>query len=518
MFMRRLILLLLCGCFACLSVAATDREEAATGRVLTLALGAEPDAGFDPILGWGKYNRPLFQSTLLRRNKQLELVGDLATSWTLSADRLTWQVSLRKGVNFSDGTRLTAEDIKFTFDIAKQIASIHDLTNLEKVEVVSDGELRFHLQQADITFIDNFVSLAIVPKASYGPRYGLAPVGSGPLKFVRWDRNQQLIMVPNPYYYGQKLQFKKVVVIFSDEDSRYSRLRVGQLDLSAIAPRYAQLLPPTYRLWRIDSVDNRGIAWPMLPKQGNNIGNDVSSDLAIRTAIDLVIDRQVLVEQLLEGHATPAYSIADGLPWGPVAQAHEPQVDPEVAIALLEKNGWQLQGGIRQRDGVKASMTLYYLAGDTVRQQLALAVAQMVKPLGIQITPVGKSWEAIYKQMHQQPVLFGFGSHSATEVRGVHHSQYRGQGYFNSGYYSNPEVDNALDEAQHALSWQASLPYWQSAQQFIAQDKPWTWLVNLKHLYAANVCLDLDSPGIEAHGHGWPLANNIEHWRWQCPN
>jgi peptide/nickel transport system substrate-binding protein len=485
--------------------------------VLTLALGAEPDAGFDPIYGWGKYNRPLFQSTLMKRDKQLELIGDLATSWVLSADRLTWQVTIHEGIKFSDGSALTAEDIKFTFDTAKTIASLHDLINLEKVEVISEHQLRFYLKQEDITFIDNFVSLAIVPKSHYGTGYGLAPIGSGPLKFVRWDRNQQLIMAPNPYYYGHQLQFEKVVVVFSDEDSRYSRLRIGQLDLAALAPRYAQSLPLGYRLWRIDSVDNRGIAWPMQPKQSNNIGNDVSSDLAIRTAIDMVIDRQVLVDQLLDGHATPAYSIADGLPWGAINEMSEPNLDRFAAEQLLEKQGWLLKDGMRQRNGINASMMLYYLAGDTVRQQLALAVAQMVQPLGIKIIPVGKSWEEIYKQMHQQPVLFGFGSHSATEMRAVHHSEYRGQGYFNSGYYINPQVDQALDDALHAASWSASLPHWQRAQQLIAQDKPWTWLVNLKHLYAANVCLDLASPGIEAHGHGWPLANNIEYWRWQCP-
>lgn len=490
---------------------------ASTDKVLTLALGAEPETGFDPIYGWGKYNRPLFQSTLIKRDNALALVSDLALRWRLSDDRLVWSVDLRQGVKFNDGTGLTASDVKFSFDTAKQSASLHDLTQLERVEIKGDYSVEFYLKQADITFIDNLVNLAIVPKASYGAQYGLKPIGSGPLAFVRWDRNQQLIMEPNPYYYGQKPEFSKVIVTFSDEDSRYARLRSGQLDLAAIAPRYAKILPPGYKLWSIDSVDNRGIAWPMVVSQADNIGNDVTSDAAIRQAVDMAIDRDVLVQQLLDGFATPAYSIADGLPWGP-AQTQSSQPDLAAAKRLLEQNGWLVKQGLRYRDGVAASMTLYYLAGDTVRQQLALAVAQMVKPLGIEIKPVGKSWEAIYLQMHRQPVLLGFGSHSATEVRAVYHSASRGKGYFNSGYYSNPEVDRALDSAQAAASWSESLPYWQQAQALIAADRPWTWLVNLKHLYAANECLDLAKPGIEAHGHGWPLANNIEQWRWQCPS
>ncbi|WP_220769377.1 ABC transporter substrate-binding protein [Shewanella sp. MBTL60-007] len=488
-----------------------------TDRVLTLALGAEPETGFDPIYGWGKYNRPLFQSTLIKRDNALELVSDLALQWRLSEDRLSWLVDLRDGVKFSDGSALTAADVKFSFDTAKNSASLHDLTNLERVEILDDHSLRFYLKQADITFIDNLVNLAIVPKASYNAAYGLNPIGSGPLAFVRWDRNQQLIMQPNPYYYGQKPAFSKIVVTFSDEDSRYARLRSGQLDLAAIAPRYAKILPPGYKLWSIDSVDNRGIAWPMVPVQGSGIGNDVTSDSVIRQAIDMAVERQILVQQLLDGFATPAYSIADGLPWGP-QQISSNKPDLDAAKRLLEQNGWQLKAGLRHKGDTVASMTLYYLAGDTVRQQLALAVAQMVKPLGIEIKPVGKSWEAIYLQMHSQPVLLGFGSHSATEVRAVYHSASRGKGYFNSGYYSNPQVDKALDNAQAAASWSESLPFWQQAQTLIAADRPWTWLVNLQHLYAANECLDLSEPGIEAHGHGWPLANNIEQWRWQCPD
>ena len=487
-------------------------------NTLTIALGAEPDSGFDPIYGWGKYNNPLFQSSLIKRDDKLKLTPDLALSWDLSKDKLTWNIKLRGGVLFSDGSQLTAEDIKFTFDTAKNAATVHDLTNLSEVIITSKNSLSFELKTPDINFIDNFINLSIVPAHSYTSRYGQMPIGSGPFKLVRWDKGQQLIVNVNPYYYGQKPFFEKLIIVFSDEDSRYSRLVTGQLDLAAIAPRYAQALPAGFKLWSIESVDNRGISWPMQGVQDADIGNDVTSQLAIRTAIDRVIDRDVLVHQLLDGHATAAFSIADGLPWGPldIPQVSSPETRLSEALALLEQSGWKLVDGIRQKQGLRASMTLYYLAGDSIREQLALTVAQMVKPLGIEIHPKGESWENIYKHMHNQPVLFGFGSHSASEVRFVHHSQYRGRDYYNAGYYINAKLDAVLDSAQHAASWEASLPYWRQAQELIRKDLPWTWLVNLRHLYAANRCLDLAEPGVEPHGHGWPLANNISEWRWTC--
>ncbi|WP_076409052.1 ABC transporter substrate-binding protein [Shewanella sp. UCD-KL12] len=506
------------------SAAIAQEQPGSQPESLVIALGKEPDSGFDPIYGWGKYNNPLFQSSLIKRNSQLALIDDIAKQWTLSEDKIIWAIEIKSHLLFSDGKALTSDDIKFTFDKAKASASIHDLTNLDEVIIKSPTSLIFRLKHPDINFIDNFINLAIVPKHIYAKGYGQHPVGSGPYQFVRWDKGQQLLLAVNPHYYGEKPQFEQLTIVFSDEDSRYARLMAGQLQLASIAPRYASLLPRGFKLWSINSVDNRGIAWPMVKASGD-IGNDVTADLAIRTAIDLVIDRNILVNQLLDGHATPAYSISDGLPWGSgaeidngvlVTRDRESRVNLDKAQQLLDEAGWLQKGAVRQKQGLKAAFSLYYLAGDSIREQLALTVAQMVKPLGISVTPRGESWETIYKHMHSQPVLFGFGSHSASEVRYVHHSQYRGVEYFNAGYYSNPLVDKALDDAQHSLTWEDSLPYWQAAQRLIEQDRPWSWLVNLKHLYAAHPCLDLAKPGIEPHGHGWPLANNISEWRWLC--
>ena len=85
---------------------------------LVLAVGGEPDAGFDPTTGWGRYGSPLFQSTLLKRDSQLNIVNDLASSYEVSEDGRVWTVVLRKDVKFSDGKPLTAADVVFTFETA----------------------------------------------------------------------------------------------------------------------------------------------------------------------------------------------------------------------------------------------------------------------------------------------------------------------------------------------------------------------------------------------------------------
>ncbi len=82
---------------------------------IVLAIGGEADEGYDPTLGWGRYGSPLFQSTLLRRDENLQIVNDLAESYNISADKKVWTVKIRVDAMFNDGKPVTAEDVAYTF-------------------------------------------------------------------------------------------------------------------------------------------------------------------------------------------------------------------------------------------------------------------------------------------------------------------------------------------------------------------------------------------------------------------
>ncbi|WP_241571506.1 ABC transporter substrate-binding protein [Vibrio parahaemolyticus] len=511
--MKKLPVLLI----AALLCAFSTSSYASQPNTLFVALGEEPVKGFDSVLGWGKYGNPLIQSTLLKYNKNFELQGDLAISWQLSEDKLSWSIKIRSDILFSDLSSLTAEDVAFTFLQAKRTLSAHDLSNLKDVVVLSPTHLRFDLKQPDITFIDHFVSIGIVPKHAYSKNYAQYPIGSGPYQFVQWKKGQSVTLRVNPNYYAEKPAFNELVIVFGSESSRFALFKTGQLHLTTLPQKFVSSLPKESKLWSINSVDNRGIVWPMLSTKEGNKESAISSDIAIRQAVDLAIDRSVIIQQLLNGYAHPAYSVADGLPWGPMTPS-EHHYDVKRAQQTLTSAGWidSNNDGIRERNSINAEMTLYYKAGDSVREELAITISQMLKPIGIKLDIVGADWDTIAKHMHNNPVLMGFGSHSANEIRSLFHSDYAGVDFYNSGLYQNEEVDHLIDQAIHASSWQESLPLWQESQKLIEKDLPWTWLVNLDHLYATNKCLDLGSPLTEPHAHGWPLVSNIAEWRWVC--
>ena len=142
-------------------------------------------------------------------------------------------------------------------------------------------------------------------------------------------------------------------------------------------------------------MDNRGFNLPAAEEttdeEGRTAGNDLTSDVLVRRAINIGIDRQEMIDNVLNGYGTPAYSICDGLPW--YNEASEVEYDPEGAAALLDEAGWIMNDdGVREKDGVKAELNLLYASGDSVRQALAADFANQLGELGISCTIEGVGW------------------------------------------------------------------------------------------------------------------------------
>lgn len=494
---------------------------------LILAIGGEPDDGFDPTTGWGQYASPLFQSTLLKYDKDFNVVNDAATGYTISPDGLQWSVSLRDDIKFSDGTPLTAQDVVFTFETAKNSASVVDLTNLQKVESLDDLTVQFTLHKRNSTFIHYLTTLGIVPQHAYNASYNENPLGSGPYQMVQWDKGQQLILAANPHYYGKEPYFKQLIFLFLSQDAAFAAAKAGQVDIASVTPTLANEPVKGMKLVALESVDNRGVALPFMPNEGKSvdgrpIGNDVTADIAIRKAMNIGVDRQALVDGVLKGYGTPAYSIADHLPWWNSATVIEKDGDIEKAKEILDKAGWKVTNdGIRQKDGVKAQFTLHYPSNDHIRQSLSIAFADMMSPLGIKIEVKGKNWNGIEKELHSSATLFGLGSHDPLELYNAFSGNVRGVGLNNPTYYANEVVDGYFEKALSATSQKEANEYWQKAQ-WDGQtgfsnkgDAPWVWLVNIDHLFLMRNNLVIGQQKVQPHEHSWPITDFIENWYWK---
>nr|WP_234418433.1 ABC transporter substrate-binding protein [Dongshaea marina] len=497
------------------------------GHTMRLAIGPEPTEGFDPLLGWSHGSYLLLHSPLIKQNSDLGWSNILASKISSTTDGKTWTIQLKPNLKFSDGSSLTARDVVFTYNQAARSGGKIDMGNFISAKQVSPLELTIKLKAPQSTFVNVLGSLGIVSAKEYNPKtYAQKPIGAGPYRLVSFQPGQQLVVEANPYYAGHKNDFNKLIFVFLDEDSAYAAARSGQLDLVRIPPSLAIHSSGKLKLWVRPSVENRGIVFPTTPSgkkdaKGYPIGNDVTADVAIRRAINYAINRELLASAVMEGHAIPAFSAVQGLPWNNPDSAFK-DGDLEKAKGILTKAGWKKgPDGVLQKGKLKANLTLWYTSGDSTRRDLAEAVRSMVEPLGIKMALRSGSWEVVEQHMHANPTLFGWGSLDPMEL--VHHysSKAGGVEYYNPGYYHNARVDQHLQQALDAPSWQQAVPYWQQVEWDgttgvgIRGDAAWAWLLNVQHTYLANPCIKLGSGAPEFHG-SWSVLNSLSQWRWTC--
>ena len=507
------------------------REKAGNGTrddvVVVMGPTSEPEAGFDPAYGWGAgehVHEPLIQSTLTVTTADLKIGYDLATDMEVSQDGLTWTVNMRDDVNFTDGEKLTARDVAFTYNTLRDTSSVNDFTMLESAEAPDDSTVVFHMNRPYSIWPYTMAIVGIVPEHAYGADYGSHPIGSGRYIMKQWDKGQQVIFEANPDYYGTEPKMKKVTILFMEEDAAYAAVMSGQADLAYTAASYSDQTLPGYELLSFETVDNRGFNLPAVKagtvSDGKTVvGNNFTSDVQVRRAVNIAIDRDEMIEHVLNGYGSPAYSVCDKMPW--YNESAKTEYDPEKAAELLEEAGWKAgSDGIREKDGVRAGFTLMYPASDSVRQALAADTANQLKEVGIEVKIEGVGWDDAYDRAQTEPLMWGWGAHTPMELYNIYHTM-KDTGLAEYSPYANDSVDRYMDEALASGNLEDSYELWKKAQwdgtAGVTQDGdiPWIWLVNIDHLYWSGDGLKVAEQKIHPHGHGWSIVNNVDQWSWE---
>lgn len=505
----------------------TGDAEAKNQVIVAMNMNSEPAAGFDPFVSWGcgeHVHEPLIQSTLITTDVNLEFVNDLATEYYCADDGMTWYFTIRDDAKFTDGEPLSASDVAFTINgIIESEAAEADLSMVEKAVATDDTHVEITMTKPYNALLYTLAVVGIVPEHAHGEDYGANPIGSGRYMLEQWDRGQQVILKANPDYYGEAPKMERVVVVFMEEDAALAAVRAGQVDIAYTSATYSDQTSEGYELFACETVDSRGISLPSIAAgqtkaDGANeypAGNDVTCDLTVRRAINYGVDRQAMIDNVLNGYGTPAYSVCDSSPWG--SPDMKVETDVEAAKKLLDEAGWASgEDGVRSKDGIRAAFDMYYASDDSVRQALAAEFADQMKELGIEVSIKGASWDDIYPHEFSTPILWGWGSNAPTELYELTYSQ----GWGNYACYDNAEIDSYLDEALAVPYIEDSYELFQKAQwdgtQGVAPQgaATWVWLANVDHLYFKRTGLEVAEQKPHPHGHGWSLVNNVDQWSW----
>ncbi|MFJ8691631.1 ABC transporter substrate-binding protein [Streptomyces roseolilacinus] len=503
---------------ACSNPGSPGGSAAEDGAVVGIAY--EPDS-LSPLLGYGKDGNSKIFDGLLAFDAGMELKPALAVALPeVSADGLTYTYKLRQGVKFSDGKPFTAADVVFTYrtilDEKTNNPSKTELDALEDVKAVGDHAVVFTLKYPYAPFAERTV-LGIAPEhiaakqdVNSGP-FTTRPVGTGPYVLTGWSKGEKISFKANPGYWGGAPEVKKfTMAIIKDDDVRATRLRSGDLDGAVLPPNLAKGFKgdKTKKTYTATSYDYRLVTLPT--------HNKVTGDTAIRRALDVAVDRRTMVDKILEGAGKPAYGpVPTDSEW--FTKGTERAHDLDRAKKILDDAGWKPgPDGVRVKDGVRAAFPLWYLSGDKLRQDHALAYASDAKKAGIDITTQAGTWEVIEPRMKHDAVLAGGGSPGDPDFDQylLLKSTLGGDGFNNMAWYDNPAVDKALEDGRRTDDKAARKAAYDTVQRELVKDPGYTFLTHIDHLYVVNDSWEGLSTQVEPHDHGLAAGPwwNIENW------
>ena len=311
---------------------------AADAQAITVALGSEPST-LDPQLrddgGERQINDNIYE-TLMVRTPEGELQPGLAVAPPEQIDELTWEFKLREGVTFHNGEPFNADSVVASVERvidpannSEQMAYFGTIAGAEKVD---DQTVRILTNGPDPILPSRMYWMKMIPPV-YAEEGDLAsaPVGTGPYRFVDWSRGQEIVLEANPDYWGEQPDVEQVTYRFVGEPgTRLSGLMAGEFDvIIALLPEFTQTVP------KFAAVDGLETSVFVL-----GTDNELTSDVRVREALNLAIDRQALVDSLFQGHA----AIAQGHHVNPRAFGFNDELesypyDPERARQLIEEAG-----------------------------------------------------------------------------------------------------------------------------------------------------------------------------------
>ncbi|WP_462419076.1 ABC transporter substrate-binding protein [Kytococcus sp. Marseille-QA3725] len=490
--------------------------------------GTEELGTFNPISGYGEQGgTPIYEGLLRLRSKDSEELPELepalaAEEPTSSEDLTQWRVPVRQDVPFHDGSTLEPKDVVATYralldpESGSEVAWSYDM--IEKVE--ADGrEVVFTLKYPYADFPSRLL-LGIAPakELTGGPatESGLnrEPVGTGPMRLTSLKPTEAVLERFDDYWGEPTAVPKLTIMLVDDEGSRAQQVRTGEIDGTVLPPKLAAATAKAgdgLELATAKTADWRGISFPANSAFAQEAGN--------RVAMNHAVDREAVIKTVLGGHGTPAATPLSAV-YGDAYEDLSFEHDPEKAEKLLEDAGWTAgSDGIRTKGGERAEFTLVYDPKDSVRRDVATAVADQLGKVGIEVTPKAMPWDDVEKQYEDLAIVLGGGDkpHSIdSQLYGQLHTPIEGAAYYyNPGGHGSEEVDQLLDKARREPDEKKRDDLYRTVQQRYMEDPNAVIVAFLEHTYVHDPHgYSTGELVVEPHAHGvaWGPWWNVGAW------
>jgi peptide/nickel transport system substrate-binding protein len=453
-----------------------------------------------------QFQRDVLFLPLVRYDAGLEPRPWLAEGWDtarVAPDTLELTFRLRRDVRWHDGTPTTAEDIRFTWERVRDPAVGSPLASgfaryAPGVEVVDPHTVRVRLRpHAD--FLDGWAQLPILPAHLLGdvppaelrqhPFGTVQPVGNGPFRFVRRVPNQEWVFEANPEFPaglgGRPYLDRLVYRVVPDQTTLLTELLTGGVDVYlALNPaQVAQVRGSP----RVDLVSGPSNVWTFIAW---NSALPLFESPRVRRALTLALDRQQMVDVLLDRHGEVGRSVVSPGHWSFDAGDPElaPAFDREEARRLLAEAGWLDRDGdgvLEDPAGRPFRFRLAAPQGNQARTDLATIAQAQLRELGIDAQPVVLEGGTLIRQLEGRPgdrgrrvreyeaVVMGLVDSPRKDDSNLFHSRNL-DGPFQIAGFSHPRVDALLDTLGLIVDREQARPLWREYQRLMAEESPFT--------------------------------------------
>lgn len=463
---------------------ATQTEKKEEAKIVTIAMEAEP-ISMDPQ-NVTDGNSISVQSTmfegLMTFNDKMEPVPQLATEYAFNADATEITFTLREGVTFHDGSPFNAEVVKanldFVLDDKNGMARRNFFSFIKEVVVKDPTHVTIVATSPNSTMLSylahpasSMKSMEAIKKKQTDASFNLDrnPVGTGPYKFGEWKDNQHVKLVPYENYWNKDAKAKVEAIVYkpvTEASTRINMLKAGETDIISKLP--------TLNAKEIASDSNYNVfTAPSLNVYyvGINMRDKKYADKRVRQAMNHAINKDDLIAGVLDGYGQVADSPIAPNTYG-YAQQKVYEYNPEQAKKLLAEAG--------VKDGFEATL---WTRNSSEFIAIAENVAMQLDKVGIKAKVQAFESGTLFDMLDNNKgtdLWIGRWSPGTGEVdygiRPNFHTKSFGPANNNSGFYSNPQVDQLLDEAITIANKDEAMKKYAEVQRIIVEDAPWVFL------------------------------------------
>lgn len=452
---------------------------------------------------------------LMKQTETNDVVGDLAKSFTISEDELTYTFLLNEAT-WHDGQPITAYDVKFTLDQIRkpEVASPYfsDFLTVKDVHVVDKETVQIKVKEPTPTLLHK-LKVGLLPQHIYEGQDILtapqnrAPVGNGPFVLQDWSADDVLTFKVNKHFYGKQPEIEKITVFTNlDENAKLIRLKSGDLHIAQITPQQKETVE-AYKHMKVKTVKTADYRALQFNQQHPQL-----VDNRVRKAINHLIDREQLIQLVLYGTGEQAF--------GPLqrsfarADADVYKLDVAQAKQLLQEAGYKKEKKYYEKDSKALQFNVVAPITDAVRVSLATVIVEQLQAQGVNAILQTKDWSNITIEQ-EDTFMIGWGSEDDPDThtyRVFHSTEHAPKGY-NYALVDNRHIDEALEKAKSGTKEQRIENY-ATFQQLLAQEMAFSFLVYVDGIYAMSDKLTGISERTLGHN-GFGIMWNIENWRWE---